>query len=337
MGRLACVLFLTAAGAFAQLNPQEEMLAGNRALAQHRFDDAETHFALALQVAKQTGARDLTVADILENLGLAEREQNEVAASKAAYTECIDIRARRLGHDAASVATAMQGLARTLLRDRDTDSAEVVGTLRQALAIRERTLGPDAPETGDTATLLGITLYSTLPKADSDKTRSEIDRLCGRIQDVAARTPDPAVWNAALALEFCGRYFTETGRDGAALAERAFRIRADAITHSREAAAALPGPVLKIGGPVTPPRVIEKVEPLYTDEARLMKLNGTVVLSTVIDEKGRAVDIDLVRGAGFGLDEQAIECVRQWRFAPGTRDGRPVNVRAEIEVNFRVL
>ncbi len=336
MVRLAATLLLAAACAFAQLNPKEEMLAGNRAIAQHRFEDAETHFALALQLARDTGTSDLTVADILENLGSVQRELSEIPAAKAAYQECIAIRSRRLGPDSAAVATAMQGLARTLLRDHDAEYADVVNLLRQVLAIREKTLGPDAPETGNTATLLAITLYSTQWKADADKTRGEIDRLCQRVQSVAAHAPDPGAWNAALALEFCGRYFTETGRDGTELSERAARLRAEAITQSREAVVPQ-GPVLRIGGEVTPPRVIQKVEPVYTDEARLMKLNGTVVLSTIIDEQGRAVDIDVVRGAGFGLDEQAIDCVRQWRFAPGTRDGRPVNVRAEIEVNFRVL
>ena len=87
---------------------------------------------------------------------------------------------------------------------------------------------------------------------------------------------------------------------------------------------------------VAPPRVVRKVDPEYTKEAIEAKLQGTVVLSTVISEDGTATDIKLVRGLGLGLDEKAIECLQKWRFQPGTRDGEPIPVKASVAVNFRL-
>jgi TonB family protein len=97
------------------------------------------------------------------------------------------------------------------------------------------------------------------------------------------------------------------------------------------------GPVHTIGDSVSPPQLIRKQEPSYTEEARQAKISGTVVLRTVVDPDGTAHDIKVVRSLGHGLDEKAIEAVRQWEFRPGMKDGHPVAVQANIDVNFRLL
>ena len=78
------------------------------------------------------------------------------------------------------------------------------------------------------------------------------------------------------------------------------------------------------------------MEPQYTQEARDAKIEGRVVLSVVIGTDGLADDFMVLQHLDPGLDENAIEAVRRWRFAPGTRKGEPVNVRATIEVNYRL-
>lgn len=88
---------------------------------------------------------------------------------------------------------------------------------------------------------------------------------------------------------------------------------------------------------VVSPRLLSKVEPSYTDEAKEAKLQGTVVLQVEIWEDGLPHNIRVRRGLGLGLDEKAMEAVRLWRFAPGTKDGKPVRVTAHIEVSFRLL
>lgn len=97
------------------------------------------------------------------------------------------------------------------------------------------------------------------------------------------------------------------------------------------------GGVYRIGGGVSAPSLIYKVEPEYSEEARKAKHQGTVVLYVVVDEKGQPRDMKVIRQIGLGLDEKAIEAVQKWRFKPGLKDGRPVAVAATIEVNFRLL
>src|ERR1700733_5540999 len=88
---------------------------------------------------------------------------------------------------------------------------------------------------------------------------------------------------------------------------------------------------------VKPPRLLSKVEPEYSEEARRARLVGTVRVRGVVNTAGIAVDLEVVRSVGLGLDDEAVRAVRQWRFAPGTKDGMPVAEIATFEVNFRLL
>lgn len=97
------------------------------------------------------------------------------------------------------------------------------------------------------------------------------------------------------------------------------------------------GGAYRIGGGVSAPAVLTKVEPEYSEEARKAKWQGTVVLAIVVDEKGRARDLKVIRSLGLGLDQKAIEAVEKWIFKPGVKDGKAVPVQATIEVNFRLL
>jgi periplasmic protein TonB len=97
------------------------------------------------------------------------------------------------------------------------------------------------------------------------------------------------------------------------------------------------GGAYRIGGGVSPPTVLFKVEPEYSEEARKAKFQGTVVLFVVVDEHGNPRDLKVIRPLGLGLDQKAIEAVEKWKFSPGKKDGKPVPVQATIEVNFRLL
>lgn len=92
-----------------------------------------------------------------------------------------------------------------------------------------------------------------------------------------------------------------------------------------------------IGGGVSAPIVLVKIEPEYSEEARKAKVQGTVVLALVVDERGVARNIRVTQSPGLGLDQKAIEAVMKWRFKPGMKNGKPVRVMATVEVNFRLL
>jgi len=99
-------------------------------------------------------------------------------------------------------------------------------------------------------------------------------------------------------------------------------------------AAAQP-PVFHPGTDVQAPFVVAKAKPEYTEEARLAKLEGSVLLSLVVAADGHPRDIQVARPLGLGLDESAVENVRAWKFRPGTRSGTPVDVLVNEEVFFR--
>ena len=90
------------------------------------------------------------------------------------------------------------------------------------------------------------------------------------------------------------------------------------------------------GSGVMPPRVIREVKAAYTEEARLRNLEGEVVLEIVVRRDGSVSDVKLVSGLPSGLNERAIAAVRQWRFAPATRLGQPVDVIVEVAVEFKL-
>ena len=96
------------------------------------------------------------------------------------------------------------------------------------------------------------------------------------------------------------------------------------------------GGVFRVGNGVTAPKVIYDPEPEYSPEARQAKYQGTVILYAIVGPDGRPRFLRVQRSLGMGLDEKALEAVRTWRFSPATKDGTPVAVQIEVEVNFHL-
>lgn len=94
--------------------------------------------------------------------------------------------------------------------------------------------------------------------------------------------------------------------------------------------------VYKVGGDVQAPHVVSRVDPTYPEEARHDKIQGAVLLSVVVGTDGMAHEISVIRSLDPGLDRAAAEAVEQWHFAPGTRKGEAVPVKAMIEINFKL-
>jgi TonB family protein len=95
--------------------------------------------------------------------------------------------------------------------------------------------------------------------------------------------------------------------------------------------------VYKVGGDVSRPKVLTKVEPKYTEPARMAKISGPVHLSLIVTAEGKPDSIEVTDGIGYGLDESAIEAISEWTFQPATKEGKAVAVRADVVVNFRLL
>jgi TonB family protein len=90
------------------------------------------------------------------------------------------------------------------------------------------------------------------------------------------------------------------------------------------------------GSGIEPPRLLREVRADYTEQARRANLEGDVVLEIVVRRDGTVSDPRIVQRLGGGLDERAVQAVRQWRFEPARRLGAPVDVIVEVSVEFRL-
>jgi TonB family protein len=90
------------------------------------------------------------------------------------------------------------------------------------------------------------------------------------------------------------------------------------------------------GAGITAPAIVREVKPDYTEEGRRRHLEGDVVLEIVVRSDGSVGSVKLLQGLGAGLDERAMDAVRQWRFSPAKRYGVPVDVVVEVAMEFKL-
>jgi periplasmic protein TonB len=97
------------------------------------------------------------------------------------------------------------------------------------------------------------------------------------------------------------------------------------------------GGVMTVGGGVTAPVVIHKVVPEFTDQARRVKYQGVASIGLIVDAQGNPEGVHVVHPLGMGLDQKAVEAVRQYKFKPAMFQGHPVPVQLVIEVDFHMF
>ncbi len=96
------------------------------------------------------------------------------------------------------------------------------------------------------------------------------------------------------------------------------------------------GGVFRVGGGVSAPKVLFAPDPDYSEEARKAKYQGTCILWLIVGPDGHPRNVKVARTLGMGLDQKAIDAVRNWKFEPAMKDGKPVAVQINVEVNFRL-
>jgi protein TonB len=97
------------------------------------------------------------------------------------------------------------------------------------------------------------------------------------------------------------------------------------------------GGVYQVGGSVRPPIATYTPDPEFSEEARKAKFSGNVMISLIVDPSGKPRNVHVLRGVGMGLDQKAVEAVQQYKFKPAMKDGKPVAVYVNIEVNFQIF
>ena len=103
-----------------------------------------------------------------------------------------------------------------------------------------------------------------------------------------------------------------------------------------ESGGGIDGGPYRPGGGIEPPRLLHEIRPNYTEDARRRGLKGEVLLEIVVQRDGTVGDVRILQSLGNGLDQSAVEAVRQWRFAPARRLGAPVDALVEVAVEFRL-
>ena len=116
-----------------------------------------------------------------------------------------------------------------------------------------------------------------------------------------------------------------------------------ALTHFPEHPATEPQslpptpPVARVGGSAKSPRLLHAVEPSYSEAARQLQTSGSVRVNIVVNEQGKVTTVNIVRPVGLGLDDEAAAAVARYTFAPALREGQPIAVEVNVDVNFQIL
>jgi TonB family protein len=96
------------------------------------------------------------------------------------------------------------------------------------------------------------------------------------------------------------------------------------------------GGLMSVGGGVSAPSLIHSVEPEFTQEARQAGYQGSVSIQLIVDAQGNPQNVHVTRHANFGLDQKAVDAVRQYKFRPAMFQGHPVAVQIIIDVDFHL-
>ena len=95
--------------------------------------------------------------------------------------------------------------------------------------------------------------------------------------------------------------------------------------------------IYEITKDVTPPRLIHRVNPTYAPGSRGVRVEGSVMFESVITSRGAPTALRVVKSLAEDVDRAALDAVKQWRFDPAKKDGKPVAVRVTIEVAFHAM
>jgi TonB family protein len=316
----------------AQSGPWEQVVAaGDQALAARDYDAAEQSYRSALRQAQGFGPADPRKPQVLMRLARLYRAQGDLAKPEDLYREALREAEAALDAQSPDLARYFNEVGRYYHARRKYDLAGEY--YRRAFALRVKVFGKEHAEVADSICNLAV-LYEN--QALNDKAEVYYEYAL-KIRELALGPDDVRTIEA---LEHQARLFQKMHRSEEAgkLLERSRAYRA-----ARAAEIAATGPAIPAGeavdpGPgIQPPQLEERVEPEYTEEARIARHEGTVVLQADISTDGHAGNFRLLRSLGLGLDEKAVEAVRHWVFEPARQGRNSVPFRAVLEIHFRVL
>jgi TonB family protein len=313
----------------------------------HKYEVAKTLLESALVIRGEvSGEQSAAYAIGLVKLGDLAVKRNQPVEANAFYTKAVSL------GDRPEVAPALVYLGMRAYGRRDYTQAtdllqrainiapigpQAGPALTWMAAVREAQAGSPTmqPQANVIVDAVGTKVNLIVPIDDPVKS-AEVESMLQK----ALATEAPDSLDAALTMEFYARFLSgQKRRDEAEqFANRAGEIRRRKLaTDPAIMTGASNSTAYKVGGGVTAPSVVSKMDPEYTEVARAAKYQGSVLLGVEVGPDGLAHNIRVLRSLGMGLDEKAVEAVLRWKFRPGMKDGEPVAVAASIEVNFRLL
>jgi len=306
--------------AAAQKSHEMLEIAAREAESERNYDGARTLLDSSLAIREQaSGVQSVSYGLGLLKIGDLERSRGNHAEAESFYQKALTVL-----QGAPEAATALIDLGTLSLMYKPGANYDA------AVAYFERAQSADPTRAGEAVMWQAIARdrQGRAPEAES-------------LYQSALALQDPNTARAATILESYALFLRRQNRPDEA---DSFKIRADYLrTAIGQTAPVVPGSAapaeqsLRVGGGVTAPQVLHRVEPEYSAEARAAKYEGTVILYIEVGTDGMAHNIHVLRSLGLDLDQKAIEAVQKWQFTPGTRSGVPVSVQANVEVNFRLL
>jgi TonB family protein len=279
-----------------------------------QFDLARKLLDASLAIQVQTaGQQSVEYGRGLVKIGDLERSRGNSGEAEAFYTKAVSVLGNR-----PEAARPLVDLGTAALAKREHG---------QALEYFQRAQAADPAHAGMATMWMAIMSAQDHPQDAESLYRG------------ALAVEDPESPEAATTKEVFASFLDKHGNpdEAATLRQQAADIRKALGAHAPVVRLASTASGVRAGNGVTPPTLRDKVEPQYSEEARLAKYQGTAVISVDIGTDGIAHNMRVVRGLGLGLDEKALQAVSQWHFNPGAKDGQPVTVTATIEINFRLL
>jgi len=280
-----------------------------------KFDEAKKLLEAALALRKDTGKAEY--AEGLIQMGELAQRRNAPAEAHDLYLQAV-----QLGDMPQTVPALVNLGLEAAFHNKDLQ-------LGRDYLQRARNVARSGNEMGQVMTWLGL-----LDEEDPARA-ANVESL----YRTALSVEDPDSPARAFTTEILARFLRNGGR-----ADEANALQAQAAAMRRVFAAQLSPQYTatsmsprRVGAGVTPPKLLLKIEPSYSEEARSTKLQGTVLVKVIIDVDGIAKNAQILRGVGMGLDEKAVEAISHWRFQPGQLGGAPIPVEAQIEVNFRLM
>ncbi len=303
---------------------------GEAALRGGDFARASEALSLAEQLTRSMNPNDPRRARTLVGLARLHRAAGDYAKPEELYRQADPIARDAYGPDSVEYARFLNEVGRYYHTRRKYEPAEQF--YMQAFRLRAATLGQEHPEVGESICNLAVLFENQMRYV---KARNYYEHaLAIRSKALGAdnlRTVETHEHFARLLAKL------QLSEEAAEHLAKAREIRRPWLNQLVGEAAPSPGAV-RPGRGYKVPELLEQSEPVYTEEARIARHEGAVALDVEIDTDGRPRVLGVLRTLGLGLDENAIEAARNWRFRPA-RDSanRKVAYRATLEINFRLL